>query len=80
VTRRWSVDASIYGASAITDQAVPGYARVDVRVARKLGEGREFSAGAQNLFDQKHVEFRSEDYLISSYLRRNVFVKIVWQF
>jgi iron complex outermembrane receptor protein len=80
VTRRWSVDSSVYGVSAITDQSVPGYARVDLRVARKLGEGGEFSAGAQNLFDEKHVEFRSEDYLISSYLRRNVFVKIVWRF
>ena len=70
----------MYAASAITEQSVPGYARVDLRIARKFGEGGEISGGAQNLFDERHIEFRSEDYLISSYLRRNVFVKIVWRF
>jgi iron complex outermembrane receptor protein len=80
VTRRWSVDCSLYAASEIVQQSVPAYARVDVRVARKFGEGGEFSAGVQNLFNETHLEFRSEDYLAASYLRRNVFAKVVWHF
>jgi iron complex outermembrane receptor protein len=80
VTRRWSFDSSLYTASQITQQAIPAYARVDVRIARKLGEGSEFSCGVQNLFDERHLEFRSEDNLISSYMRRNAFAKMVWRF
>jgi iron complex outermembrane receptor protein len=80
ITRRWSVDSSLYTASGISQQMIPAYARVDVRISRKLGEAGEFSCGVQNLFDERHLEFRSEDNLISSYMRRNAFVKMVWRF
>lgn len=80
VTRHWSLDASVYGVTAIEGRGVPGYARVGIRVARRIGEGGEISGGVQNLFDNRQLEFIGEDYIISSYLRRNAFARIVWRF
>jgi iron complex outermembrane receptor protein len=80
VTRHWDIDASVYVASSIVGQPIPGYARVDFRVARKFGEGGEFSVGAQNLLDSSHTEFRSDDYIVASYMRRNIFARVIWRF
>ncbi len=79
VSRHWSLDSSVYGVTAIEGR-VPGYSRVDVRVARKIGEGGEISGGVQNLFDNRQLEFVGEDYVISSYLRRNAFARVIWRF
>lgn len=80
ITRRWSIDATVYWVSRIPDYPVPDYTRVDLRIARRIGEGGEISAGARNLFDRAHLEFISEDYIVSSLVPRDVYAKVMWRF
>jgi outer membrane receptor protein involved in Fe transport len=83
VTRRWSLDCSLYAAQGIkADEGgpVPAYARVDLRIARKLSEGGELSGGVRNLFDAEHLEFLAQDNLVASYIKRAVYLKIAWRF
>ena len=80
VTRRWSIDSTFAWVSRIPDSNVPSYTRVDLHIARKFGEGSEISGGVRNLFDEKHLEFTSEDYVVSSLARRDVYVRIMWRF
>lgn len=80
ITRRWSIDSSFSWVSRIPSYPVPHYTRVDLRIARKIGEGGEISAGVRNLFDREHLEFISEDYIVSSLVPRDAYVKVMWRF
>lgn len=80
ITRRWSIDSSFSWVSRLPSYPVPHYTRVDLRIARKIGEGGEISAGVRNLFDKEHFEFVSEDYIVSSYVPRDAYVKLMWRF
>ena len=80
ITRRWSADATFSWVSRIPLYPVPHYTRVDVRIARHIGEGGEISAGVRNLFDREHLEFISEDYTVSSLVPRDVYARVMWRF
>ena len=80
MTRRLSLDSSVYFASRIMEPAAPSYARVDLNIRRGVGEFGELTAGVHNLFDDRHLEFVSEDYTRSTWIRRNFFVKMAWSF
>jgi iron complex outermembrane receptor protein len=80
ISRRWSVDSSFSLVSRIPSYPVPHYTRVDLRIARKVGEGGELSAGIRNLFESSHLEFIPEDYTISSLVRRDAYVRVLWRF
>jgi len=80
VTRRLSVDATLYYVSKIPDRPIPQYARVDVRAAWKLGEAGELSAGLQNLQSDRHVEFPMEEYSLNSSVPRTAYIRWLWAF
>lgn len=80
LSRRWSVGATFSWISRIPCYPAPHYTRVDVRVARRIGEGGEISAGVRNLFDREHLEFISEDYIVSSLVPRDVYARMAWKF
>ncbi len=80
ISRRWSLDTTFSWVSRLPSYAVPHYTRVDLRIARKFGEGGEISAGVRNLCDREHLEFISEDYIVSSLVRRDAYVRLAWRF
>lgn len=47
---------------------------------REVYRHGEISAGVRNLFDKEHFEFVSEDYIVSSYVPRDAYVKLMWRF
>lgn len=67
--------------SALSNPAVPGYTVLDLRYAFRMGRQAEISLVAQNLFDQRHLEFVS-DYLPTqpSEMGRSLLIKGTWHF
>jgi outer membrane receptor protein involved in Fe transport len=78
--RRWSIDSTFSWVSRIPSSTVPHYTRVDLHIARRIGEGGEISAGVRNLLDREHLEFISEESTVSSMVRRDAYVKVMWRF
>lgn len=80
VSRRVTFDAFAFGISQIVDRRVPGYVRADVRLAFKMGERGELSAGGRNLLDARHLEFVPEDFVLAQEVRRSAYVRFTWRF
>lgn len=80
VTRSFSLDVSLYYVSGIAEFQVPRHLRTDLRVAYKLGESAEISAGADNLTGPPHYEFVPDDYVGFSRIPRTAYLKLVWRF
>ncbi len=60
--------------------SVPGYLRLDTRLARRFGESIEVSIVGQNLLAPRHSEFTDNEGIIHSPVARSVFGKLVWRF
>ena len=80
VARRVTLDGFVFGISPIADRRIPGYVRADVRLAWKLREHLELSAGGRNLLDARHWEFLPEDFVIAQEVRRSAYVRFTWRF
>jgi len=86
---KWTVGAILNGNSSTSSSMgiavnnpsaflVPAYARLDLRLARTLGENLNLSAGATNLLDSHHPEFPSIDYAVASRIPRSAWVRLQW--
>ncbi|MBS1875118.1 MAG: TonB-dependent receptor [Acidobacteria bacterium] len=80
LTRNISFDASLYYASRLPDRDIGAYERTDLRLAWKVGEYAEFSAGVQNLGSDRHMEFSMEEYSATSAVRRSAYIQALWRF
>lgn len=79
--RSVELDASLFFVSQLAYLHVPDYARFDARVAWQIAEALEVSAGAQNLFSDKHAEFGGNDAaVLASEVKRIVYGKVTWRF
>jgi iron complex outermembrane receptor protein len=78
--RNFELDAALFTVGRLRGQSVPAYARVDLRLGWKPGERLEFSAGVQNLFDPRHVEFVSREGVLTAPDSRKFFGKVTWRF
>jgi iron complex outermembrane receptor protein len=70
-------DTFLYFVSALPNQGVPGYNRVDTRVGWRLGESIVFSLVGQNLLTPRHGEF-GDDTPLHTLVERRVVAKVVW--
>src|ERR1700676_1137019 len=70
-------DTSLYFVSALPNQGIPGYNRLDTRVAWRLGESTEFSLVGQNLLTPRHEEF-ADDAPLHTLVERRVVARVVW--
>lgn len=70
------------GSTKIGDRGedLPSYVRFDTRVGYLPSRNLELSVGVQNLFDQRHTEFKKSAYNIRTEIGRNIYVKAVWQY
>lgn len=87
--RNFELDASAYYVSRLSGLQIPGlppfaapaYARLDVRLGRRLSERLEVSLAAQNLLNGRHAEFAAYDIsVLPSQVKRSVYGKLTWQF
>jgi len=83
-SRNWGVDATFSGNSNVPSslpipiEIVPGHTRVDLGLTRSIGERVEFVTGATNLLRARHEEFYPEDYTLSSYIPRSIYIGLTW--
>ncbi len=66
---------STYGATGL-----PSYFRFDTRVGYLPTKNLDLSVGVQNLFDQRHSEYKAGLYANRAELGRNLFFKLAWQY
>ncbi len=79
--RNFELDASLYHVSRLAYSQVPSYARLDVRLGWRIGEGVEISAGGQNLLDSRHEEFAGSDAaVLTGQLKRSAYGKVTFRF
>lgn len=74
-------DCSLYLVSALRGAApVPAHNRLDMRLARRIGDSGEISAVGQNLFTAGHAEFFDAEGLLHTQVARSVFGEFTWRF
>jgi iron complex outermembrane receptor protein len=79
--RNFELDASLYHVSQLTHSQVPSYARLDLRLAWRIAEGVEISAGGQNLLDGRHEEFAGTDAaILTTQVKRSAYGKVTFTF
>lgn len=72
------IDPTFRYVSEITNQRLPGYAELDLRLAWQPKRSLEFSITAQNLLHDRHAEFGSP--ASRQQIARSVYGKVVWRF
>jgi iron complex outermembrane receptor protein len=80
VTRNFHFDQSIAWTSGLSFSTLPAHTRVDVRLARKLGESVEASVTGQNLLRPSVAEFVDCSRLLATQAKRSVFGRLEWRF
>jgi iron complex outermembrane receptor protein len=82
LTRDIDVDTALFAVGRIKDIAVPGYTRVDARIAWRPRPHVELSLVGQNLFDASHLEFggAATNLAQASEVRRAAYGAIAWRF
>jgi len=75
------LDAALRAVSRLHDPAVPGYAALDLRLARRLGAGFTLSVTGENLLMPKHWEFADSgpSDVIAEEVPRTVFARVTWE-
>jgi iron complex outermembrane receptor protein len=72
-------DTAVYYVDSLYGMSVPSYIRCDTRLGWHISKNMELSAGVQNLFDDRHPEFRS--FIVDSgEIERSFFVELTHRF
>jgi iron complex outermembrane receptor protein len=80
LSRSMEFDQSLYYTARLPGGNIPGHARLDLRLARRLGESTEISVVGQNLLRARTVEYGDDTFLEGTYAVRSVYGKITWRF
>jgi iron complex outermembrane receptor protein len=78
LTRHFEVDSTFRFVSGISNQRLPGYADLDLRVAWQPKPSLEFSIVGQNLLHPRHAEFGSPSG--RQQIERGVYGRVLWRF
>jgi len=78
LTRHFEVDSTFRFVSGISNQLLPGYADLDLRVAWQPKPSLELSVVGQNLLHQRHAEFGSPTG--RQQIERGVYGRVLWRF
>ena len=74
------IDGSVARVGAIRRQELPGYTRVDARLAWHSRVGVTLEAGGRNLLDDTHLEFTSTLGELPTWSRRSLYAGLRWMF
>jgi iron complex outermembrane receptor protein len=80
LSRKMEFDQSLYYTARLPGGTIPGHARLDVRLARRLGESSEISVVGQNLLRPRATEYGDSIGIIGTQAVRSVYGKITWRF
>lgn len=74
------LDAALRAVGRLRNPVVPGYAALDLRVARRLGAGLSLSVTGENLLTPRHWEFADSGPadVIAEEVPRTVFARVTW--
>lgn len=78
LSAKWEWDTDVRYVGPITNQAVPGYAEMDLRLAWQIDPAWEFSVVGQNLLHAHHPEFNPPG--SRREIQRSVYGKTSWRF
>ncbi|MCP5158663.1 MAG: TonB-dependent receptor [Gammaproteobacteria bacterium] len=78
----WRGDAWLRHVSEIEDPTIPAYTSLDIQLAWKIQRDLEISLVGQNLLEQTHLEYASEQFLrsIPTEIERGIYLKLNAQF
>ena len=78
---KFELDGSAFHVSALPDEGVRQYTRVDARLGWRAAENIELSFGGQNLLGPRHQESIPVDAIaIPTEVKRTVYAKLTWRF
>jgi iron complex outermembrane receptor protein len=78
--RRTEFDQSLYYTARLPGGSIPGHARLDLRLARRLGESAEISLVGQNLLRPRTTEYGDSFSVIGTQSLRSVYAQFTWRF
>jgi iron complex outermembrane receptor protein len=78
--RNMEFDQSLYYTARLPGGSVPGHARLDLRLAKRIGERTEISLVGQNLLRARTLEYGDAPGVIGTEAVRSVLGKITWRF
>ncbi len=76
----WTSELAFYRIGSIPGSDLPGYSRMDFRIARKLGGLAELSLGGQNLLRPRQQEFAGNILYPPGAISRSVELGVRWNF
>ena len=80
LSRRTEFDQSLYYTARLPGGTIPGHARLDLRLARRLGESAEISLVGQSLLRARTTEYGDANAVIGTQSVRRVYGQISWRF
>jgi iron complex outermembrane receptor protein len=80
LTRRTEFDQSLYYMARLPGSSLAGHARLDLRLARKIGERAEVSVVGQNLLRPRTQEYGDSLGIAATRVKRSVYGSITWRF
>ena len=80
VSRRMDFDQALYYTARLPGGKIPGHARLDLRLARRVGESAEISLTGQNLLRPRTMEYGDSLGVLGTQAVRSVFGKVTWRF
>jgi len=80
LSRHMEFDQSIYYTARLPGGSIPGHARLDLRLARRIGESMEISLVGQNLLRPRTLEYGDSSGVLGTDAVRSVYSKITWRF
>ncbi|WP_129782117.1 TonB-dependent receptor plug domain-containing protein [Peristeroidobacter soli] len=75
----WQIGVGLRYVDQLPALNVRGYVAADVRVAKALGGGVQLALVGQNLWDDRHAEFRTASFPIDPYIERSVYLALTWR-
>jgi iron complex outermembrane recepter protein len=80
IGRNWTSELAFYRIGKLSPNILPGYSRLDCRIARKWGESAEFSVSGQNLLRPRQQEFAANVLFPSGLVSRSIELGVRWNF
>ena len=75
LSRQWQFDNSLYQVTSIPVQEIPSRLRIDTRLGWRPNRKHDLSIVAQDLLDQRQLEFPSELFVYAVPVRRTILLR-----
>lgn len=75
LSRQWQFDTSLYRVASIPVQEIPSRLRIDTRLGWRPNRKHDLSIVAQDLLDQRQLEFPSELFVYAVPVRRTILLR-----